>query len=256
MYNDLLTIGGVTIHGYGLAIGVGVICAIFLAHWRAKKRGLNTDVVITLALLALIFGFVGAKLLFAVTALPDILRHPLLILTGDGFVVYGGIIGGIAAALIYCRAKKISFLPYFDLLVPSVAVAQGFGRIGCFLAGCCYGRETSAPFGVTFRDSLYAPNGVALIPTQLISSAGDFLIAAVLLLYARQDRKRGRVGGLYIILYSAGRFAVEFLRSDPRGSVGALSTSQFISIFTLILGLLLFFTNIFTRGKANSHDGT
>jgi phosphatidylglycerol:prolipoprotein diacylglycerol transferase len=250
MYNDLFKIGGLTVHGYGLAIGVGVLCAIFLAEHRAKKKGLSGDTVFSIALLALIFGFVGAKLLYGITDLKNVLADPLLLLTGDGFVIYGGIIGGIVAALVYCHVKKVSFLQYFDLLVPSVALAQGFGRIGCFLAGCCFGSETDSGFCLVFKNSLYAPNGVKLIPTQLISSAGDFLIAAVLMLYARKDRKRGRVGGLYLILYSVGRFIIEFFRGDIiRGFVGPLSTSQFVSIFTLLLGLLLFFTNLFKVRK-------
>ena len=251
MYNDLFSIGGLTVHGYGLMIGIGVICAILLANYRAKRKELSADAVWSMALLALIFGFVGAKLLYAVTDLRTVLANPLLIVTGNGFVVYGGIIGGTAAVLIYCRVKKISFLRYFDLLMPSVALAQGIGRIGCFLAGCCYGRETDCALGVTFTHSQFAPNGLRLIPTQLIMSAGDLLITAVLLLFARKDRKRGQVGGLYLILYSIGRFTVEFFRGDVlRGFVGPLSTSQFVSIFTLLLGILLFFTNIFRRDKA------
>jgi phosphatidylglycerol:prolipoprotein diacylglycerol transferase len=250
MYNDILKIGGVTIHGWGLMIGLGVLCAILAAEYRAKKRGLNTDQVFNIFFLVLIFGFIGAKLLFCLVEIETILKNPMLILSGDGFVIYGGIIGGIAAVMIYCRIKKVSFLTYLDLLVPSVALAQGFGRIGCFLAGCCYGRETESFFGITFQNSQFAPNGVRLIPTELIMSAGDFIIAAALLLYARKDRKNGRVGGLYIILYSVGRFAVEFLRGDDiRGFVGGLSTAQFISIFTLIFGLVLFCTNAFNRKK-------
>ena len=251
MYNDLFTIGGLTVHGYGLMIGIGVICAIFLAHFRAKRKGLSSDAVWSMALLALIFGFVGAKLLYVLTDLQTILYNPLIIITGNGFVVYGGIIGGAAAVLIYCRVKKLGFLKYFDLIIPSVALAQGIGRIGCFLAGCCYGRETDCALGITFTQSQFAPNGVRLIPTQLIMSAGDLLITAVLLLFARRDRKGGQVGGLYLILYSVGRFSVEFFRGDTiRGFIGPLSTSQFVSIFTLILGVLLFFTSIFRRDKA------
>lgn len=254
MHNDILKIGSITIHGYGLMIGLGVICAILLAEYRAKKRMLNQDHLFSIFLLVLIFGFVGAKLLFCIVEIKTILSNPILILSGDGFVVYGGIVGGIAAMMIFCRMKKTSFLRYFDLLAPSVAIAQGFGRIGCFLAGCCYGRETDSGFCIVFHNSLYAPNGVKLLPTQLIMSVGDFLIALVLLLYAKKDRKKGKIGGLYLILYSVGRFLVEFLRSDYRGAIGFLSTSQFISIFILLLGLLLFFTNILSKDKEKHDD--
>ncbi len=255
MHNDILTIGRFTIHGYGLMIGIGVLCAVLVAQLRAKKKGLSTDTLYSIVLLALIFGFLGAKLLFCIVELQSIIQNPRLILSGDGFVLYGGIAGGIAAIMIYCRVKKLSFLRYFDLAAPSIALAQGFGRIGCFLAGCCYGRETDSSFCIVFSNSQYAPNGVKLIPTQLISSAGDFLIALILLLYARGDRKRGKTGGLYLMLYSVGRFGVEFLRADYRGAVGPLSTSQFISVFILLLGILLFFTNLFARDKTAPSEG-
>ncbi len=256
MYNDILTIGGVTVHGYGLAIGIGFVCAIFLAQGRAKKRGLDEDRLFTMALLVMIFGFVGAKLLYCIVELQSVLDNPMILLTGGGFVIYGGIIGGSAAILIYCRIRKLSFLTYLDLLVPSVALAQGFGRIGCFLAGCCYGRETDSAFSIVFQNSLYAPNGIKLFPTQLMSSAGDFLIALILLLYAKNDRKKGKTGGLYLILYSVGRFLIEFFRNDERGAVGPLSTAQFVSIFILLLGLLLFFTNLFRREKTSDTSET
>lgn len=256
MYNDILKIGSFTIHGYGLMIGLGVICAVLLAEYRGKKRGFNTDQLFSVFLLALIFGFVGAKLLFCIVEIKSIIANPMLILSGDGFVIFGGILGGIAAVMIYCRVKKISFLKYLDLLAPSVAIAQGFGRIGCFLAGCCYGRETDAAFCIVFHDSLYAPNGVKLLPTQLMMSAGDFLIAIVLILYAKKDRKKGKSIGLYLILYSVGRFAIEFFRSDYRGAVGFMSTSQFISIFTLILGILLFATRLFSKENPTAEENT
>ncbi len=241
MYNDILTIGPVTIHGYGLMIAIGVLCAMIIGVRRAKSKGLSADIVMNLGIIVLVAGFVGAKLLFCIVELPSFLKDPLSILSGSGFVVYGGIIAGILAAMLYCRKKGVSFLQHFDLIIPSVAVAQGFGRIGCFLAGCCYGAHTDLPIGIVFENSALAPNGIPLFPTQLVSSAGDFLIALVLILFARKARSAGKVAGLYLILYSVGRFAIEFFRSDARGSVGALSTSQFIAFFMLAGGLLLFF---------------
>lgn len=123
--------------------------------------------------------------------------------------------------------------------MPSVALAQGFGRIGCLLAGCCYGRETNSIFSITFQNSDFAPNHVALIPTQIYSSVLDFLHFGILLYIARH--KKGWTGGAcYLIFYSIGRFVLEFFRGDLiRGSVGMLSTSQFISLFILVAGILI-----------------
>lgn len=140
-------------------------------------------------------------------------------------------------------------MEYFDLFMPSVAVAQGFGRIGCFLAGCCYGAETSCALGVVFPAGSLAPSGVSLLPTQLFSAAGDFLLALVLILYARKQRRAGRVGALYLILYGIGRSIIEIFRADFRGEIGIFSTSQFISIFIVIAGVALFLPKALSSRK-------
>jgi len=241
MYSEIVKIGPITIQGYGLMIGIGIACALFVAGERAKSRGLSPDMVYNLAIVSIVFGFIGAKLLYVIVEARALLNDPLQVLSGSGFVVYGGIIGGILAALIYCKVKGVSFLHYFDLTAPSISIAQGFGRIGCLLAGCCYGCETDSIIGIVFRNSLLAPNNVKLMPTQIISSAGNFLIAAILLLYARKERKAGKVGLLYLILYSVGRFIIEFFRNDYRGSIAFLSTSQFISLLVLIISVTMFF---------------
>ncbi len=243
MYNDLFSIGPLTVHGYGLMIGIGSLVAVFWSQYRAKKKGLSEDVVLSLGLLVIIVGWLGAKALYTITVWRQFIAHPLQVLGTEGFVVYGGITAGVLSALLYCRKKKADFLRYADLIMPAVAAAQGFGRIGCFLAGCCYGAPTDSCLGVTFPHGGMAPAGVPLWPTQLISSAADFLLMAVLLLYGRKERIKGNVLALYVLLYSIGRFLVEFLRNDPRGAVGALSTSQFISIFTVALGIILFYVN-------------
>ena len=132
------------------------------------------------------------------------------------------------------------FLKYFDLVMPSVALAQGFGRIGCFLAGCCYGRETDSALGIVFHNSNYTPNDVKLLPTQLISSGLDFLLCAVLILLDRKKKGDGQIAGAYLVLYSIGRFILEFYRGDLiRGNVGALTTSQFIAIFVAMAGVVM-----------------
>ena len=242
MYNDLFTIFGRTVHGYGLMVGVGIVAHLLLSWRRAKARGLSDEEVTSLSIWVLLIGFLGAKLLFLLTELPQVLRDPLPYLGSEGFVVYGGLLSGLLTIYLWCRSKGRSFLRWLELLLPGVALAQGFGRIGCFLAGCCYGRETGSRLGVVFPEGSLAPAGVPLLPTQLFSSAGDFLLCAALLLLERRRPREGSMTAAYMLLYGAGRFAVEFLRSDPRGSVGSLSTSQFISLFILAAGTLLAFS--------------
>lgn len=253
MRMELFSIGPFTIYSYGLMIAVGILVCIAMGMYRAKKRGMSDDAVLTIAIIGVLSGFIGAKLLYVIVEFDQFIEDPMSVMGGEGFVVYGGIIVGVLSAVIYCRQKKLVFLEYFDLLAPSIAVAQGFGRIGCFLAGCCYGRETDSFLGVIFPEHSMAPSGVKLLPTQLFSSAGDFLIMAILLLYSRKTRPKGRTGALYLILYGIGRFLIEFLRADDRGTVGSLSTSQFISIGIVAVGLILFFSNkLFHREEKQS----
>lgn len=243
MHNELWKIGPFTMYGYGTMIGIGILCAYVMTEYRARKNELAYEHVFYLVLWSVLGGFLGAKLLFLLTEWKSIVEDPADIkyLLLDGFVVYGGILGGILSGWIYCRRAKLEFLKYFDLLIPSVALAQGFGRIGCFLAGCCYGKVTAHHPSVTFHTSEFAPNGVPLIPTQIYSSILDFLLCGSLLWIARHRKRDGQVAAAYLVLYSAGRFLLEFLRGDlERGMVGILSTSQFISIFTGVTGTLLY----------------
>ena len=201
MYNDLFSIGGLTFHGYGLMIGIGILCAYLTAECRAKKLGHDPEHLFPLLIYGTGFGLICAKLLYYLTILKDILKDPGLLLSfSGGFVVYGGIIGGIAAGFLYCRVKKIAFYDYLDLVVPSIALAQGFGRIGCLLAGCCYGLESRGPLSITFQSSDFAPNGIPLFPSQIISSAFDFLNFFVLCALAGRNKTPGRISAFYLII--------------------------------------------------------
>ncbi|MCR4960123.1 MAG: prolipoprotein diacylglyceryl transferase [Lachnospiraceae bacterium] len=241
MYNDLFSIGPVTVHSYGVFTAIALMAALILACSRAKKRGLSDDICYGILFVGVIFGYLCSKLTFVLVEFDSFIKDPKMFLSQSGFVVIGGLIGGILSAWVYCKIKKVEFIDYFDLCAPSIAIAQGFGRIGCFMAGCCYGRETKSCIGIAFTHSDYAPNGVKLIPTQLISSGLDFLNMAFLLILAKKTKKKGIVSAAYVIAYSIGRFFVEMLRDDERGTVGIFSTSQFFSIVSLIVGAIYLF---------------
>jgi phosphatidylglycerol:prolipoprotein diacylglycerol transferase len=239
----LFQIWGIKIYGYGLMIALGILAALILLNYRAKKREYNEEKIFDMAILAIVFGVLGGKLMYIITDIKNIIGNPSILKDiGSGFVVYGSILGGLLGVYIYCRMKKWDLLKIVDLVVPSLPLAQGFGRFGCFLAGCCYGRETSLGIGVVFPSNplSLAPSGIHLLPTQIYSSVFDFCLAGFLLWYDKKERKAGRVFSMYLIIYSIGRFFVEYLRSDVRGNVGVLSTSQFISIFVIILGIFLY----------------
>ena len=243
----------IKIKSYGLMIAIGIIVAASLFINKGKKRGYDEDSLLNLIIFAVIGGILGGKGLFIITELKNIIKEPSILLNfGYGFVVYGAIGGGALAIYLYCRKKKWNILEVLDITVPGLAIAQGFGRIGCFLAGCCYGAETNLPIGVVFPQGSLAPSGIHVHPTQIYSSIFDFILGFFLLYYGKKKRVHGRVMGMYLIIYSIGRFLVEFLRNDPRGSVGLLSTSQFIAIFTLVLGIIIFNINKFVKGEKRS----
>ena len=247
MHNEILTIGKFTIYGYGLMIGVGFLTAVLVAMFRAKKQGLKQETILDIAIYCLISGILGGKILYVIVEWGRFIKEPWAILGSSGFVVYGGIVLGVTVGVVYLKIKKQPVNQYFDLVMPEIAIAQGIGRIGCFLAGCCYGAPTNAAWGVVFPEGSLAPAGIKLIPTQLIMSAGDLLIAAVLILYSQKNKVVGNVGAMYLVLYGAGRFGIEFLRNDNRGAVGVLSTSQFISVFIVAIGIGLM---VFNKIKA------
>lgn len=239
MHNELFSIGGLTVYTYGLMIAIGIIAAYYVADKRGKKMGLDTSHLDSLAFWAVVSGFLGSKLLYWLTRLPDIFTDPSILLNlGDGWVVYGGIIGGIFGGWLYCHIKGMNFWTWFDLIIPEVALAQGFGRIGCFFAGCCYGVEVSSGFGLVFPADSIAPGGAPLFPTQLISSAFDFLLFFVLIRIARKQTFQGEIAVVYLLCYSIGRFIIEFFRGDLiRGVYNSLSTSQIISIFMALAAI-------------------
>lgn len=243
MLRDIVSIGDITIRGYGVMIALGYITAILVAYYRAKAYGLEREAIIDIALIAVISGILGAKLLYIIVEFKAFIEDPLEVIGSAGFVVYGGIIAGIIACMIYTIRKKISFMSYFDIVMPSIAINQGIGRIGCFFAGCCYGKETDSCIGVTFPEESMAPTGVKVLPTQLFSCVGDLLIGAFLIIYARHAKYKGNVAAMYLLVYGIGRFLIEFLRDDSRGAIGFLSTSQFISLIMVLLSIVLFVIN-------------
>jgi phosphatidylglycerol:prolipoprotein diacylglycerol transferase len=237
-------------------IAIGIIVAATLFINKGKKKGFDEDSLLNLIIFAVIGGMFWGKGLFIITEFKSIIKDPSILLNfGYGFVIYGAIGGGALAMYLYCKKKNWNIIEMLDMTVPGLAIAQGFGRIGCFLAGCCYGAETTLPVGIKFPKGSLAPVGIDVHPTQIYSSIFDFLLGFLLLYYSKKERKNGKIMGLYLIVYSIGRFLVEFLRNDPRGSIGVLSTSQFIAIFTLVLGIIIFNNRkIFKGAKKNIEE--
>ena len=244
---------GKDIPTYGLCMAVGVGFAVLLSLYTHKLRGLNLNDVLTCAIYAIVGGLVGAKLLYLVVELPNLIENPKSILGAlmGGFVFYGGLIGGVIGGFLYTHRHGIPFFDMADVYMPSVALGHAFGRLGCFFAGCCYGRACDSPLSVIYPEGGIAPAGIPLLPTQLFEAIFVLLLAGVLLLILRYAKKPGRPMAWYLILYGIWRFFIEFFREDPRGAVGALSTSQFISLLLIPIGLLLLFMRR-SKSKASS----
>lgn len=238
----LFDIFGFKIYGYGFMIAIGILLAIMLFIKKIKSKGYNEDKAYNMIFISVISGILGGKILYIITDFKYVMENPKIIIEnfGYGFVIYGAIIAGILVIYLYCRKERWNALEIFDFVAPAVALAQGFGRIGCLLAGCCYGAITSSSFYLVFPEGSLAPTGIHLHPTQIYSAIFDFTLAIFLLWYQKNKAKvNGEIFSLYLIIYSIGRIIIEFLRNDPRGEVGILTTSQFISIFILISGVII-----------------
>lgn len=234
---------GLTIPMFGIMMLCGMLAAFILFAYTRRFIRFTEDELFTCALWVIILGFVGSKLLFWIVEIDQVIANPhyLLETLREGFVFYGSLIGGLLGMAIYAKRSGQPFFAFFDLFCPSLVLAQGFGRIGCFLAGCCYGSPCDAgcPIAVTFPAGSAAPAGVPLLPTQLMEAAFLFILTFVLVRILRLRRPYGTVSGWYCVLYGVWRFIIEFFRSDDRGAVGALSTSQFIGIFIVLAGVIL-----------------
>jgi phosphatidylglycerol---prolipoprotein diacylglyceryl transferase len=237
----LFSIGPFTVYSYGALLAVALVLGLLVAAARARRAGLDAARVLDLGVLVIVAGMVGAKLLLLVVDFRSVLANPSGALSAlrVGGVFYGGLLAAIAAAVWYMRRHHLPLWATCDAFAPGIAVGHVVGRLGCFAAGCCYGRPTGLPWGVTFHDHFAAsyvgtPVGVPLHPTQLYESAAEAIILLVLLATERREpRFAGRTFWLYLALYAVSRFVIEFFRGDERGALFGFSTSQVISLAIL-----------------------
>jgi phosphatidylglycerol---prolipoprotein diacylglyceryl transferase len=247
---SLGSFGHITVYTYGVLLAAAYLLGLQLARIRAKKRGLDQNRVLDLGIYIIISALVGAKLLLLVTDFRTFTADPreLLTLARSGGVFYGGLILAVAVALWYIRRIGLPLWTTCDVFAPGIALGHVVGRFGCLFAGCCYGKPTTRPWGITFTDPFAAANvgtplGVPLHPTQLYEAGAELLILILLLTTERKGRGfAGRTFWLYMLLYAISRFIIEFFRGDERGAVGMFSTSQFISILLvpLAIGMLVY----------------
>jgi len=247
MYPRLVELGPITVYTYGVLLAAAYLLGLQLARIRARKRGLDQNRILDLGIYIIISALIGAKLLLLITDFKTFTADPreLLTLARSGGVFYGGLILAVGVALWYIRRIGLPLWTTCDVFAPGIALGHVVGRFGCLFAGCCFGKPTTRPWGITFTDPFAAANvgtplGVPLHPTQLYEAGAELIILLMLLWTERKGRPfAGRTFWLYMLLYAVSRFVIEFYRGDERGSVGIFSTSQFISILLAPLAVTM-----------------
>jgi phosphatidylglycerol:prolipoprotein diacylglycerol transferase len=252
MFPELFHIGNFPVNTYGVFLALAFLCAILIAVKLGARDGLPKEKIYDLSLWMLLASLIGSKVLMFFTE-PEYRDHPLQLISLDflrsGGVFYGGLLGAVLTGYFLMRHYNLPWWKTADACAPGIAVGNFFGRLGCFSAGCCWGKPTTLPWGVKFTERGHeitgVPIDVPLHPTQLYESFSMLIVFFFLLWLHKHKRFSGQVILLYALLYSIIRFLIEFLRDDPRGDVfglttrTGLSTSQLISIVVGIGALIL-----------------
>jgi len=246
MYPDLLTIGSFTIHTYGVCIALGALLGITLISYEAKKQGYDQQQILDLTFYLIIAAIIGSRAFYVILNLKYYLHHPLeiVMIWRGGLVFYGGFLLAFATCFLYLKKHSLPFLKICDLLAPGLAIGEFIGRLGCFFAGCCYGKPTDLPWAITFtHPHSLAKLGVPLHPTQLYSSLKALLIFLVLISARRYLKDKGQLLWLYILLYAIARLIIEHFRGDERGFLilEYITLTQAIAIVFIPIALFMMF---------------
>lgn len=250
MFPKLFSIGDFFLPTYGALVAAGFLAGLWVTGRLARRRGVDPQVIVDLGVYVALAGLIGAKLLMILYDFPSYVNNPRELFSfatlQAGGVFYGGLICALAVGAWYMRKRKLPFLATADLFAPGVALGHALGRLGCFAAGCCWGTHCDRWWAVTFRDPeahrlVGVPLGIPLHPTQLYEFGAELTIFWVLWRLIGRPHPAGRVIGLYLVLYPAARFLVEFVRTheqtNPFGWV--LSLGQWITLGLFGFGALL-----------------
>ena len=249
MFPILFEIGDFALHTYGLMIAIGVLLGLYFARSEARRLEINEDRILDVIFYMIVVAIVTSRLFYVATKPAYFFANPLeiVMIWKGGLVFYGGFIGAAMTLILYVRAHRLPLGKTLDIAGISIPLGHFFGRLGCFFAGCCYGRPTDVPWAITFThpDSL-APLGVALHPTQLYHAFGNLLIFLILFFIRRRQHVDGQIFLLYLLFYGVIRSTIEIFRGDDRGGMilGLFSISQVIGIsvaFAALVLLIIFF---------------
>jgi len=248
-----------TIYTYGFFVALAFVAGMVWVSYESRRVGENPARAMDLAFYIIVAAIIGSRVLHVLVSERErFLQNPLTIfrIWEGGLVFYGGLIASVIVAVWFMRRHKLSFWIYSDIFSPAIAIGHVLGRIGCLMAGCCYGRviDHKAWYSIVFPDnpSCFAPIGVPLYPTQIMEAAGELIIFAILFFFRRFKKFDGQIFATYLILYSVLRAFVEYFRGDTsRGFVVEpwISTSTFISILMFLLGVFIYILKMRQRGE-------
>jgi phosphatidylglycerol---prolipoprotein diacylglyceryl transferase len=251
MHPILFQAGSLTIYTYGVLAALGFLLGLWYAYHRASRVGLDPNRVWNLGIYGILVALAASKVWLILSDWDYFSANPRQIFSIATFqsagVFYGGILGGLLWVVLYTHFQKMSFLAVLDLAAAPVALGHAIGRLGCFAAGCCYGRPTRLPWGITFTNPVAGkisgtPLDVSLHPTQLYESAAEFLNFAILVWLGAKRRLTGQIVGAYFMLYGIERGTIEFFRGDPGRTLmfhDRVSLMQIVSASLVVTGAFL-----------------
>jgi phosphatidylglycerol:prolipoprotein diacylglycerol transferase len=251
VFPQLFHLGRFFLPTYGFLVALGVLVGLWVSVRNSERLGIDGDKSWNLGILVVLCGIVGAKVLYIVNEWSYYSANPRQIFSIDtlqaGGVFSGGLLAAFLAAAWYVWKNHMPALGTCDAFAPGLALGHSIGRIGCFAAGCCYGKETHHWWGVTFHNPLAksitgTPLGVPLEPTQLFESAVELANFFILMYLLKHRKFDGQVIGAFMFIYGVARFFLEYLRDDPgRGSVfgGAMTGTQLIAVGLVLAGGLI-----------------
>lgn len=244
MHPVLFDFSGLTIHTYGFFIALAVLAGMVVARHEALRLGINADKVMDVFFYVVVAAIVGSRLFYVVTNLEFFKSAPLDVfkIWNGGLVFYGGFISALIVVVIYLKINPLPLGKMADITAIALPLGQTLGRIGCFFAGCCYGKACHQPWGIIFKnpDSL-APLYVQVHPTQLYSAASNFLIFLLIFSFRRHKKFDGQLFWIYVATYGITRSIIEIFRGDDRGVMilHTFSISQAIGLSFAIIAILM-----------------
>ncbi|MBC8420239.1 MAG: prolipoprotein diacylglyceryl transferase [Proteobacteria bacterium] len=255
MYPDLFSIGPFTLHTYGLFVAIGFCVGLMITIKLGKSEGIKAQEVMDLGFLIILAAIAGSRIMYILMNIPYYVERPMDIfkIWQGGLVFSGGVICVVLTVMWYAKRHDLSFWKLADLWAPAMAIGQGIGRIGCFMAGCCYGRPTGSKWSIVFTDPhALAPLNIPLHPTQIYSAAYALIIFIILILLYSRKKFEGQVFLWLLVLHSTARLFVERFRGDDRGILlgSDMSITQAVTLLILIGSIVTLI--IFKRRQARN----